>query len=214
MAAPETALAGPGQAIGHLLDRGAYEAFYRELGEDPVYWDLECYPAMLVHFQPEAGSTILELGCGTGRNLVHYAALGCLGLGIELSPGMVRAGRRIPSEQGPEIADRVRLLQGWIEDLEVEDRFDYVLVTEVLEHVIEPVSILRVARRHLKKGGEVFISAPAIRIGSTSHARGVPFAELEGWMRESDLRSIWNIEQPNRRRKPFYPKTVCRAVAA
>src|SRR5262249_52505264 len=50
--------------------------------------------------------------------------------------------------------------------------FDVVLCTEVLEHVPDPVQVINEMARILRKGGQVFISAP---LGSGLHQRPYHF---------------------------------------
>lgn len=48
-----------------------------------------------------------------------------------------------------------------LDDIPVaDDRFDLVLLTQVLEHVPEPQSVLRELQRVLKPGGTIWLSAP------------------------------------------------------
>ena len=47
-----------------------------------------------------------------------------------------------------------------IERLGEEDRFDLIVLSEVYEHIVEPVSFLRDMRWHLNPGGRVFIEVP------------------------------------------------------
>lgn len=70
-------------------------------------------------------SSVLEIGCGTGDLL---AALNPIrGLGIDISPGMVEVARR----QFPDLQFEV----GDLEDLQIEEKFDYVVLVETIGHV-------------------------------------------------------------------------------
>lgn len=42
---------------------------------------------------PEEGMTVLEVGCGTGANLVLYRQAGCEVAGVDLSPSMLEVAR-------------------------------------------------------------------------------------------------------------------------
>jgi 2-polyprenyl-3-methyl-5-hydroxy-6-metoxy-1,4-benzoquinol methylase len=193
----------------------AYEAFYQGLGDQEVHQRVHWGPVRMRYFLPDEGSDILELGCGTGGNCIIYALKKhCRCVGVELSQGMVDAGMRAVNEDYPGISGQVQLHQGWIEDWhETTARYDYVLVTEVLEHVLDPVAILRVACEHLAPGGMVYISAPAVRVGGESHVRGVTWDDLESWLADAGLVATWHTEQPNRLKGESYPQTVCKAEA-
>ena len=40
-------------------------------------------------YKPKGGMHVLDVGCGTGTNLMLYHEAGCKAFGIDLSPGMV-----------------------------------------------------------------------------------------------------------------------------
>ena len=70
-------------------------------------------------------SSVIEIGCGTGDLL---AALNPKrGLGIDISPKMVEVARR----QFPNLQFEV----GDLEDLQIEEKFDYVVAVETIGHV-------------------------------------------------------------------------------
>lgn len=45
-------------------------------------------------FPPQNGLKVLEVGCGTGTNLLLYQQKGCNAAGIDLSPNMLKVARR------------------------------------------------------------------------------------------------------------------------
>jgi 2-polyprenyl-3-methyl-5-hydroxy-6-metoxy-1,4-benzoquinol methylase len=45
-------------------------------------------------------------------------------------------------------------------DVDLGERFDRVVLGEIIEHVDDPVALLRFSRRHLNTGGEIFASTP------------------------------------------------------
>ena len=192
-----------------MASKEAYRDFYQKIAEAPNGQIVHFNPVRMRHFTPRAGASLLELGCGSGGNLVVFGK-GFLSVGVELAPTLVNTARRALRARGI----LAEVIEGWIEDFHDPRRFDYVVVTEVLEHVFDPVAILKVAREHLAEDGEVFISAPSIRVGGASHIRGVPYADLEMWLKEADLKPIWHIEQPNRLKDALYQQTLCKAVAA
>lgn len=84
------------------------------------------------HILPDKNATILELGCGTGRNLHYLHAAGYHNLlGIELSPKYLEALR----EHFPHLSGLV--LQGPIEDIlpQLPNIYDLVFSMAVLEHI-------------------------------------------------------------------------------
>jgi len=196
-----------------LESKEAYKAYYEGLGQERMHQVVKYNPHRMRFCRPVAGQTVLELGCGTGGNLIVMARRGCLATGVELSHGMIEAGQKFIHKWFGPLQRCITFHHGWIEDFDSPERYDYVLLTEVLEHVQDPVPILKVAKKYLKPGGEVYITAPAIRVGGDSHVRGVSFEDLQGWLQEAGLHSVWSVEQPNRLKGAIYPTLICRAVA-
>ena len=50
--------------------------------------------AFYVQEARQAGSSVLELGCGTGRVLIPIRPCGGAGVGLDSSPGMLSAARK------------------------------------------------------------------------------------------------------------------------
>jgi S-adenosylmethionine-diacylgycerolhomoserine-N-methlytransferase len=66
----------------------------------------------LIHeLDPPHGGDVLEIGCGTGRNLIHIARAypGRACFGIDVSPAMLDTARRSISRAG--LTDRIKLAQ-------------------------------------------------------------------------------------------------------
>ncbi|MBI2995932.1 MAG: class I SAM-dependent methyltransferase [Candidatus Melainabacteria bacterium] len=99
---------------------------------------------------------IVEVGCGTGQVLeeilrkIKTTNL----IGIEpLDEWRQKTHKRI--------GNKARLLKGFAEDLPFENNsVDYIVCTEVLEHVIDPKIVLRELSRVLKKDGLIIVSIP------------------------------------------------------
>jgi SAM-dependent methyltransferase len=114
---------------------------YFERHEQPGY-----YRDVTRHFAPDA--TLLDIGCGTGWLAEHFADY----TGIDGSPDAVAAA----AERGRHI------VHGDVDQpLPFEDSsFDGVVLKDLLEHVTDPVAVVREAHRVLKPGGRVFASSP------------------------------------------------------
>ncbi len=78
-----------------------------------------------LRFVIPSGSTVLEIGCGTGDLLAALHPQD--GLGIDISPRMVSlAQQRHPY---------LRFQVGDLENLEIDERFDYVIIAEAIGYV-------------------------------------------------------------------------------
>jgi SAM-dependent methyltransferase len=94
---------------------------------------------------------MLDVGCGSGWMLDHYAALGWQAEGVEYSEAATIAGRAA----GRSI-HRGSLLDAAFPD----EHFDYVRSNHSFEHMNNPHEILDEMHRILKPGGTMFIGVP------------------------------------------------------
>ena len=177
----------------HLTDKETYKLLYEEVGTVPANQEVKWREEWMKHFIPAPNSTILELGSHNGPNLIYYAQRGHNIVGVELSETLINVFNEVASQENKEIRDRMTVHHSWIEEFEVAEKFDYVLCTEILEHVINPVDVLKTAAKHLKDSGEVYISSPANHWGNNTHVRGVPENDLKDWLHEAGLEAsqLW-----------------------
>lgn len=106
----------------------------------------------------KAGESVLEIGCGVGAQLKILAEERSAKLvGIDRSPEQLERAKVVLAE---EIASgQVQLQQGNAEATGFDSgQFDQIFIFFVLEHVSQPVSILREAKRLLKPGGRLTIT--------------------------------------------------------
>lgn len=110
--------------------------------------------ALLRAIESEPPFEVLDLGCGPGRDLITFAALGHRATGLEGAPQLAAMAR---AHSGCEVLEQ-NLLQL---DLPA-DHFDGVFANAVLFHVPgqELPRVLRELRATLKPGGVLFTSNP------------------------------------------------------
>lgn len=109
---------------------------------------------------PIGPAKVLDVGCGSGVLLARMKSLGWDAEGVELDPGGVTAAR----------ARGVRVHQGQLADAKFPDKcFDAVHSAHVIEHVYDPVTLLRECFRILKPGGKLVILTP--NTGSWGHRK-------------------------------------------
>jgi len=100
---------------------------------------------------PTSPSRVLDVGCGSGVLLARMKSLDWEVEGVEVDPGGVAAAR----------ARGVTVHQGQLADAKFPDNhFDAVHSAHVIEHVHDPVALLRECFRILKPGGKLVILTP------------------------------------------------------
>lgn len=94
---------------------------------------------------------VLDIGCGFGESLGYHQARGCEVYGVEADENI----RRVADKYGYKV--NVGLF-----DPEVYEAnfFDYVTMSQVIEHVTDPAQTLRGIARVLKTGGVAILSTP------------------------------------------------------
>jgi SAM-dependent methyltransferase len=120
---------------------------------DLTYFDHRySYTLQQMALQLGGKGRVLEIGCGAGFFLKAAERNGWDTWGIELS----EAGSTFARER---LGLRVRREQA--EQAGFDDgSFDIVVMFDVIEHLLEPIAILRTAHRVLRPGGAILISTP------------------------------------------------------
>ena len=135
--------------IGHY-DRSA-EDFWSGTRNHDVSQN---HAALLAAIEGDPPYTILDLGCGPGRDLRHFRSLGHEAIGLDGSEEFVAMARRYA---GCEVLHQDFLA------MDLPDcRFDGIFANAALFHVPrqELSRVLRQLRRSLKPGGVLFSSNP------------------------------------------------------
>jgi SAM-dependent methyltransferase len=128
----------------------AYTSWRERLFLSPLYrWFLGLDGDVSFHTETGSGR-LLDIGCNEGRGLVLYRQNGFTAEGLELNARAADVAR----------SRGFRVYEEDIADLAPTLPFDYVVLSNVLEHALDPRRMLRDVRRILAAGGEVWISLP------------------------------------------------------
>ncbi len=113
------------------------------------------YLSEIHRYAGEAGGRLLEIGCGDGDFLVEAEAAGYHVTGVEYAPAAC--------EQARARLQRGEIVCGELEKAALEGaQFDLCVLSDVIEHVRDPLAFLREIHRLLKPGGGIFIATPSL----------------------------------------------------
>jgi len=105
------------------------------------------------HARIVPGGRYLDVGCGLGENVAAMQRLGMDACGVEPSPIAVEKSRALG----------VRVACGFLRDAQYpSDHFDLVTMYHVLEHIPDPMEVLRECYRIMRNGAELVIGIPNI----------------------------------------------------
>ena len=93
---------------------------------------------------------LLDVGCGAGDFLVEAKRFGLEATGLDTNAAAVEAARLRGFE----------CFAGTLEESPVEEQYDVIRLSHVLEHVPSPLGMLQAARLRLRPGGRVAIITP------------------------------------------------------
>lgn len=114
----------------------------------------------LMHLRGDSQGRLIEIGFGGGRSLRTLRELGWEVEGVDFDPVAVSQARN----------DGILAHLGDLTDLELEDAaYDVVTMGHVIEHVFDPLAVLKEAHRILKPGGRLVLLTP--NTASLNHRR-------------------------------------------
>jgi len=161
--------------------------------------DFSDYNAVLGHYQVEAcleharGTSLLDMPCGDGLLTEKFAQRFDTIVGVDASKTHLEAAkRRLPG---------LDFHHALIEELDIDQRFDTVTMLNVLEHVTDPIGVLKKAATFLNPDGVILIHVPnsqavnrriAVRMGTLESCEELsPFdIHVVGHRRAYDLNSL------------------------
>lgn len=107
----------------------------------------------------QAPRRVLDVGCGDGRHLARDVQAGWRATGVDFSETAVERAQRRGLDVRPGTIDRDDLARG---------SFDLIRLSHVIEHVPDPVGMLRRARDLLAPGGRIHVATPNLASVSAS----------------------------------------------
>jgi trans-aconitate methyltransferase len=114
---------------------------------------LTWYPQRVLHHAGAAHS-LLELGLGHGYTTDIFSRSFKRHVALEGSPAVIRNFK----ERYP--GCRAQIVEGYFEEFSTDERFEVIVMGFILEHVDDPLLILRRFRTFLAPGGRMFLAVP------------------------------------------------------
>jgi ubiquinone/menaquinone biosynthesis C-methylase UbiE len=130
--------------------------------ETPLYLSEEdrysTYPWLyrVAEFREHPGERVLELGCGTGCDLLQFAKHGAIATGVDITDSHLELARK-------RVGGTATVVKADIRSMDFEDNsFDYVYSHGVIHHSNEPKKIVAEILRVLRPGGRFNIHVYAL----------------------------------------------------
>ena len=169
-----------------MSDQRDYNSEMKNTADHQYAYDFDfdvMHPFMIRSFGPffNAGN-LLELGSYKGdftkRLLSRFSDVTC----VEASDVAIEEARR-------KLGDSVKFVNSIFEDVSLPSRYDNIILTHVLEHLDDPVRVLRrINEEWLADGGRLFLVCPnanapsrqiAVKMGLIKNNAAITPAELE-----------------------------------
>jgi SAM-dependent methyltransferase len=131
--------------------------FYDDLYEGKDYAAEAEYVDELIRRYSPGATSVLDLGCGTGRHAIKFAEKGYYVVGVDRSPDMIAKAHDNRQQVLPQVRERLTFERRDIRDLGLDRQFDIVVA---LFHVVsyqisndDLIAAFRSAKTHLKPNG-------------------------------------------------------------
>jgi S-adenosylmethionine-diacylgycerolhomoserine-N-methlytransferase len=151
---------------------------------------------LIANLKPEAGASVLEIGCGTGRNLVLAARQfpGARWFGIDVSTEMLTSAITTISRRG--LSSRIRVAHGDATAFDPQllfgvPCFDHVMISYSLSMIPSWNRVLESAIGRLKPGGRLHV----VDFGRQERLPGMARALLLRWLRMFDVTPRDDLER-------------------
>jgi S-adenosylmethionine-diacylgycerolhomoserine-N-methlytransferase len=151
---------------------------------------------LIANLKPDAGANVLEIGCGTGRNLVLAAGLfpDARWFGIDVSTEMLTSAITAIARRG--LTSRIRVAHGDATAFDPEllfgiPSFDHVMISYSLSMIPNWNRVLEAAISRLKPGGRLHI----VDFGQQECLPGIARVLLLRWLKLFDVTPRDDLER-------------------
>lgn len=113
-------------------------------------------PFIEKHIQIIPDYNVLEIGCGEGGNLLPFSKRGCKVTGIDISDIRIEEAKQFFEEEGLP----GKFLCQDIFSFETNEKYDVIIIHDVIEHVPDKKRLLTMAVTHLNRNGLIYVGFP------------------------------------------------------
>lgn len=126
-------------------------------------------------------NVVLDIGCGAGGKTLFYASQGVKKIyGIDIVDRYEAEANKLAHEKN--LADRFQFILGDAACLQFDDGFfDVIIANDAMEHVDNPLDVLKECYRVLKPGGRLYLNFPPYYHPFGAHLSdviGIPWVHL------------------------------------
>lgn len=170
--------------VFNFHDAIAYEQWFNK-PQNRFFFDLE-KRLMLDMLKPIRGDSVVDIGCGTGANLLAFTETGLQVTGLDPSPYMLDIAAK-------NLGNRADLHRGFAEDLPFDDNsFNYACLITTLEFVDDPQKALEEACRITKD--KIFIGV-LNRYAIKGIQRRIKGMFIKTVYNRAKFFSVWELKQ-------------------
>lgn len=134
-----------------------YEGYKGELGKE---FQLKVQKRFLWMSQMIHGNSILDVGCSSGIFPILMAREGKRVVGADLDKSAIEKANNLKSQEEDSVQRKVDFISVSMNDLEINEKFDTIILSEILEHVFYPADMLKKAITFLNEDGVIVITVP------------------------------------------------------
>ncbi|WP_162232243.1 class I SAM-dependent methyltransferase [Methylogaea oryzae] len=168
--------------VDHSSEREFVDAAsknYEHLGS-PIEHAVRRAALNVIRGHVDARPSVLELGCSDGYMTSLLSTIAGRHVVVEAAADFIEATRKV-------VPDTVEFHHSLFEEYEPDDRFDLIVASYILEHVVDPRSLIERLRLWLNpKTGRLFLVVPNIRALSRQLGRAIGVVGELGEITESE----------------------------
>lgn len=116
-------------------------------------------PFIEQHRKITADTSVLEIGCGEGGNLKPFLNCGCRVTGVDLDEYKITLARKFFAAH-PKVGNISFICQDIYTLPETDEKYDLIILRDVIEHIPDQERFLPFMRRFLKPDGHIFFGFP------------------------------------------------------